>query len=176
MPLNREQKSAEVQALSDLLARSRSLVVVDYKGLSVAKMTELRRRCREAGVSLRVSKNTLVIRALAGTGLEGLAKVLSGPTAVAFALGDPAAPARILFEFAKDHEQLKIKGGAMQGQVLGLDRIRYMATLGTREEVLAKVLGGIQAPATNIAMSLLGVHRKLAGLLSAHREKLEAAA
>lgn len=176
MPLTRQQKSDETAALQDLIARSASLVVVDYKGLTVGKMTELRRQCRQAGVSLRVAKNTLIKRALAGTGMEGLESALSGPTAVAFGLADPSAPARVLFEYAKENETLSIKGGAMEGQVLGMERIRYLATLGTREEVLAKVLGGIQAPATGIAMSLLGVHRKLAGLFTAYQEKLEAAA
>ncbi len=176
MSLTKAQKIEELNALKDLVARSSSMVVADYKGLTVAKLTDLRKQCRQADVSLRVSKNTLLIRALQGSGMEAMDKILSGPTAVAFALGEPTAPARILSAYAKENEQLKIKGGAMEGQVLAMDRIRYMATLGTRQQVLAKVLGGIQAPATGIAMNLLGVHRKLLGLMTAYQQKLHAAA
>jgi len=175
MPLTREQKATEVDAVKALIAGAKSLVVADYKGLTVGDMTELRRRCRASEVNLRISKNTLVKLALDGTGMEGLSEVLSGPSAIAYGLGEPSAPAKILMDFAKEKEALKVKGGAVEGQVLGMDRIEYMARLGTREEVLAKVLGGIQAPATNIAMSLLGIHRKLLGLMTAYKEKLEAA-
>ena len=175
MSLNREQKTAEIDAVRALVDRSKSVVVADYKGLTVADITELRRRCRQVEVNLRVSKNTLVKRALEGTGMEGLGEVLVGPSAIAFGLGDPSAAAKVLVDYAKDKEALKIKGGAVEGQVLGVDRIAYVAKLGTRDQVLARILGGIQTPATNIAMSLQGVHRKLLGLMTAYKEKLEAA-
>jgi large subunit ribosomal protein L10 len=174
LPITRAKKEEEVAIIQQILADSTSLVVAVNAGLTVDKINDLRKQCREAGVTYRVSKNTMVKLALKGTGMEDLGEYLNGPTAIAFGGEDASAPARVLSEFAKENDKLEVRAGAIEGEVVGIDRIKYLASLGTRDDVLARVLGGIQAPATNIAMNLQGLHRKLLGLFTAYKEKLEA--
>src|SRR5699024_8680319 len=128
-----------------------SLVVVDYLGLSVAEVTELRKQLREAGVEFKVIKNTIMRRALDSQELEYHEEVFQGPTAVAFGMEDAVAPAKILSDFAKKAEALELKGGIIEGQQLSKQEIQPIAKLPNREGLLSILLSVLQAPVRNVA-------------------------
>lgn len=146
-----EKKKQIVQEISDRLEESKSTVFVDYRGLDVAEVTELRQNLREAGVEYKVYKNTLARRAIAGTDYEELDEILVGPTAIAFGKDDIIAPAKVLHNFAKDHEALEIKGGVIEGEVATLEQITELASLPDYEGLLSMLLSALQAPVRNFA-------------------------
>jgi len=154
-----EQKKQLVEELSSKLRSSACTVVTDYRGLSVAQVTELRKQLREANVEFKVIKNTLIRRATAEAELSELDNVISGPTAIAFS-EDAVAPAKILIEFAKKNEQLEIKGGVVEGKVVGLDQIKALAELPSREGLLSMLLSVLQAPIRNFALAVKAVAEK----------------
>lgn len=168
---NRQIKEQVVADLKDKLSRASSVVLTDYRGLNVAEMTELRRMLREAGVEYKVVKNTLTLIAARDTGLEGLEKYLTGPTALAFGVEDPVAPAKLLSKFAKNHKNLEIKGGVLQGRVIDLDGVKSLADLPPKEVLLAQVLAGMQAPISGIVNVLSGPVRNLLYALQAIKDK-----
>ncbi|MGV2806622.1 50S ribosomal protein L10, partial [Clostridium perfringens] len=131
------------------LRESVSTVVADYRGLNVAQVTELRKQLREAGVEFQVLKNTLLRRATAAAELSDLDEVLTGPTAVAFGTNDAVAPAKILNDFAKKNDALKLKGGVVEGRVIGESEIKALAELPSREGLLSMLLSVLQAPVRN---------------------------
>ncbi|MBB3870021.1 50S ribosomal protein L10 [Geobacillus sp. NFOSA3] len=147
-----ELKKQIVAEIAEKFRASKSTVIVDYRGLNVAEVTELRKRLREAGVEFKVYKNTLTRRALAEVGLEGLNDVLTGPNAIAFSKEDVVAPAKILSEFAKDHEALEIKAGVIEGNIATLEEINALAKLPSREGLLSMLLSVLQAPIRNFAL------------------------
>ena len=147
-----ELKKQIVAEIADKFRASKSTVIVDYRGLNVAEITELRKRLREAGVEFKVYKNTLTRRALAEVGLEGLNDVFTGPNAIAFSNEDVVAPAKILSEFAKEHEALEIKAGVIEGNIATVEEINALAKLPSREGLLSMLLSVLQAPIRNFAL------------------------
>lgn len=154
----------KVETVRELVARfqeSAACVLVEYRGLNVAQMTELRNKLKAAGVHFKVYKNTLLRRAAEEVGLQALAPYLEGPTAAAFS-ADPVAAAKVITEVQKSLEPLKIKAGVLEGKVLSAEETAALAKLPSREELMAKVVGGIQAPLYRI-VGVLGsvVHTPL---------------
>lgn len=153
---------------------AQTVVVTDYRGLNVAQVTKLRSELRQSGIEFKVVKNTLTKIAAKNAGVEGLETFLEGPTALAFGIEDPAAPAKILSKFAKDFKALEIKGGLVEGKVIDIDGVKALADLPSREELLAKVVGGMQAPLYGFANVLQGSLRNFVYVLEAIRKQKEA--
>ena len=146
-----ELKQPIVQAIAEEIKDAQSVVLVDYRGLTVAQDTELRKQLREAGVVYKVYKNTMMKRAFEGTEFEGLDNCLEGPSAIAVSKDDATAPARILCKFAKDAPALELKGGVVEGTVYDVAGLTELSKIPSREELLSKLLGSIQSPITNFA-------------------------
>ncbi|GFN33407.1 50S ribosomal protein L10 [Paenibacillus xylaniclasticus] len=155
-----QEKQLVVDEIAAKLRNSSTTVVADYRGLNVAQVTELRKELREAGVEFQVLKNSLVRRATASAELTELDAVLTGPTAIAFGVNDAVAPAKILNSFAKKNEALKIKGGVVEGRVVGVDQIKALAELPSREGLLSMLLSVLQAPVRNFALAVKAVSEK----------------
>lgn len=169
----RPEKAAKVSELKDLMTGSKGVILVDYCGLTVAEDTDLRRKMREAGVTYMVAKNTFVRIAAKEAGIEGLDSFLEHNTALAFSAEDPVAPAKILSEFAKDHKALEIKAGIIDGAVIGLDEVKALADLPSREVLLAKLIGSMQAPISGLVNVLHGTLRNFVYVVDAVRQKKE---
>ena len=146
-----ELKQPIVQEISEQIKDAQSVVVVDYRGLTVAEDTQLRKQLREAGVAYKVYKNTLVNFAIKGTDFESLSDVLEGPNAFAISTTDATAPARVIAKFAKTAPALEIKAGVVEGTFYDADGMKAIATIPSREELLSKFPGSIQSPITNFA-------------------------
>ena len=146
-----ELKQPIVEAIAEEIKDAQSVVLVDYRGLTVAQDTELRKQLREAGVVYKVYKNTMMKRAFEGTEFEGLENCLEGPSAIAVSKDDATAPARILCKFAKDAPALELKGGVVEGTVYDVAGLTELSKIPSREELLSKLLGSIQSPITNFA-------------------------
>ncbi|AIF42037.1 50S ribosomal protein L10 [Virgibacillus sp. SK37] len=146
-----EKKKQIVEEIADKFRASQTAVVVDYRGLDVAEVTELRKQLREAGIDFKVYKNTMTRRAVEAAELNDLSDVLVGPNAVAFSTEDVVAPARILNDFAKKHEALEIKGGVIEGKVATLEQIKELADLPNYEGMVSMLLSVLQAPVRNFA-------------------------
>lgn len=146
-----ELKQPIVQEISEQIKDAQSVIVVDYRGLTVAEDTQLRKQLREAGVAYKVYKNTLVNFAIKGTDFESLSDVLEGPNAFAISTTDATAPARVIAKFAKTAPALEIKAGVVEGTFYDADGMKAIATIPSREELLSKFLGSIQSPITNFA-------------------------
>ena len=153
-----------IQAKSQLVAdysaqfkESSSLVVVDYRGLTVEQVTELRKSLRAEGVEFKVLKNNISRRAAAEAGFEGLNDAFVGPTAVAYSKEDVVAPARVLYNFSKENEALELKAGVIDGEVATLDQVMTLATLPNRDGLLSMLLSVLQAPMRNIALAVKAV-------------------
>ena len=146
-----ELKQPIVQEISEQIKDAQSVVVVDYRGLTVAEDTQLRKQLREAGVAYKVYKNTLVNFAIKGTDFESLSDVLEGPNAFAISTTDATAPARVIAKFAKTAPALEIKAGVVEGTFYDADGMKAIATIPSREELLSKFLGSIQSPIANFA-------------------------
>ena len=155
-----ELKQPIVDEIKASLEGAQGVVVVDYRGLTVEQDTQLRKQLREAGVVYKVYKNTLVKRAIAGTEFEPMAEVLEGPNAIAICKEDATAPARVLYNFAKDAEALELKAGVVEGTYYDADGIKLIATIPSREELLSKFLGSIQSPITNFARVIKQIAEK----------------
>ncbi|MFD0615847.1 50S ribosomal protein L10 [Paenibacillus sp. GCM10027629] len=155
-----QAKQEAVEVVTAKLRESASTVVADYRGLNVAQVTELRKQLREAGIEFQVLKNSLVRRATAEANLSELNEVLTGPTAIAFSTEDAVAPAKILNNFAKKNDALKIKGGVVEGQVVGVEAIKALAELPSREGLLSMLLSVLQAPVRNFALAVKAVAEK----------------
>ncbi|GGD03580.1 50S ribosomal protein L10 [Thalassobacillus devorans] len=146
-----EHKKQIVSEIADKLRNSKSTILVDYRGLDVAEVTELRKQLREAGVDFKVYKNTMTRRATEEAELTELNETLVGPTAIAFSDEDVVAPAKILNNFAKDHDALEIKGGVIEGNVASLEQIKELADLPNYEGLVSMLLSVLQAPVRNFA-------------------------
>ena len=146
-----ELKQPVVQAIVDDIQGAESVVLVDYRGLTVAQDTELRKQMREAGVIYKVCKNTMMKRAFEGTEFAALEEHLEGPSAIAISKDDATAPARILCKFAKDAKALELKGGVVEGTVYDVAGLTELAKIPSRDELLSKLLGSLQSPITNFA-------------------------
>lgn len=151
------KKAAIVDEVAEKFQSAVSVVVVDYRGLTVEQVTNLRKDLREAGVEMRVIKNTYLKRAADKVGYEGLDETFTGPTAVAFSSEDVVAPARIMAKYAEDIEALEIKGGMIEGKVASLEEISALAKLPNREGMLSMLLSVLQAPVRNFAYAVKAV-------------------
>lgn len=175
MGLNLEEKKAVVAEVSAEVERAQAIILAEYLGMEVGDMTQLRAKARGAGVYLRVLKNTLARRAVADTPFSGLAPHMVGP--LAYGIGaDPVAAAKVLHEFAKGNEKFVIKGGAMANLVMSSKDVARLATLPSREELIAKLLGTMQAPIAKFARTLNEVPGKFVRTLAAVRDQKEKAA
>jgi large subunit ribosomal protein L10 len=152
-----ETKQQVVTEIAEKLRESKSTIVVDYRGLTVAEATELRKNLREAGVEFKVYKNSLTRRAAESVEMAGLNEFLTGPNAIAFSNEDVIAPAKVLNDFAKDHEALEIKAGVIEGKLVSLDEVKAIATLPSREGLLSMLLSVLQAPMRGLAIATKAV-------------------
>jgi large subunit ribosomal protein L10 len=173
--MDRAQKRAFIETLSQVFADTSFVLVAQNKGLTVADVSELRRRMRAAGATYKVAKNRLAIRALDGTRFDGISSLLKGPTALAWSK-DPVAVAKTALEFAKTNDKFVILGGALGKQTLAPDGIKALAELPSLETLRAGLLGMIQTPATRIAGVLQAPGSQLARVFSAFAKKDEEAA
>ena len=167
----RPEKEALVQEIVEKLSSSKSVVVTDYKGLDVAQITELRKKLREAGVEYKVIKNTLARIAAKKAEMEDLNELFIGPTAIAFGIEDAVAPAKVLVDFAKEHDELEIKGGALDGSLINVDKVKALAEIPPREVLLAKALGSMKSPLTGLVNVLTGNLRGLVQVLNQIKEQ-----
>ncbi len=149
-----ELKQPIIEEISASVKDAQSVVVVDYRGLTVEEDTKLRKELREAGVTYKVYKNTMMNFAFKGTDFESLAPVLEGPSAIAISTEDATAPARILAKFAKTAPALEIKAGVVEGTFYDANGMQAVASVPSREELLSKLLGSMQSPITNLARVL----------------------
>ena len=152
-----EAKKQIVQEIADKLKASKSTIVVDYRGLNVAEVTELRKQLRDAGIDFKVYKNTLTRLAAESAEIAELNSVLTGPNAIAFSNEDVVAPAKILNDFAKKHEALEIKAGVIEGNVASVEEVKALAELPSREGLLSMLLSVLQAPIRNLALATKAV-------------------
>lgn len=146
-----EQKKPIIEEISASIKDAQSVVLVDYRGLTVEQDTNLRKQLREAGITYKVYKNTMMNFAFKGTDCESLTSYLEGPSAIAISTTDATAPARVLCKFAKDANKLEVKGGIVEGVAYDANGIAEIAKIPSREELLSKLLGSIQSPITNFA-------------------------
>jgi len=175
MALNLEDKKALVAEVAEVAARAQSVVAAEYRGLTVGQMTELRAKARRQGVYMRVVKNTLARKALAGTSFESVGPKLKGPVVLAFSKDDPGAAARVVKDFAKTHDKLVTTLVSLGGQVLSATELERVASLPTREQALSMLLGVLKAPMSKLVRTLAEPPAKLARTLAAVRDQKQAA-
>ena len=154
------KKAEIVKQTTDMINAAQSAIVVDYRGLTVAEVTDLRKQLRDAGIQMSVIKNKILDRAVEGTDYEDLRSTFVGPTAVAFSDEDPIAPAKILKKFADDHDALEIKGGFIEKSVKTLDEINEYANMPGREELLSMLASALQDPMRKIARAVKAIADK----------------
>ncbi|OPL08164.1 MAG: 50S ribosomal protein L10 [delta proteobacterium ML8_F1] len=157
MSKNFENKKLVVDEIKGKFQGAKAAVLVDYRGLNVAQTTELRKRFREAGVEYKVYKNNLVKLAIKDTEFEPLEKDLLGPNAIAFGYEDAVTPAKIIKDFAKDHKQLELKTGVIEGEYYDVTKIVEIADIPSRDELIAKFMGSIKSPVSNFVYLLSNI-------------------
>ena len=167
-------KKGIVEEIKEKVDKAQSVVLVDYRGLKVDELNELRSKCREAGVDYKVYKNTLMRFAFKESGFEGFNEFLAGPNAVAFGYNDPVQAAKIIHEFSKDHDNLEIKAGIVDGNIIDINEIKELANLPSREVLIAQTLGGLNGPISGFVNVLQGNLRNLVYALNAIKENQEA--
>jgi large subunit ribosomal protein L10 len=172
LSLNLEQKQAVVAEVSEQLAKAQTVILAEYRSIPVKDMTELRKKARSSGVYLRVLKNTLARRAVAETPFKGLSEKMVGPLAYGIS-SDPVAAAKVLQEFSKDNEKFVIKGGAMPNLVMSPREVADLAKMPSRQELLAKLLGTMQAPIAKFVRTLNEVPGKFVRTVAAVRDQKE---
>ena len=174
MSLNRQEKAIVIEEVTTQVAKAQSIVVAEYRGLDVASVTVLRKKARESGVYLRVLKNSLARRAVVGTPFEALSSKLTGPLIYGIS-ADPVNAAKVLSAFAKDNDKLVIKAGALPNSVLDVNGVKALATMPSRDELLSKLLGTMQAPIAQFVRTLNEVPTKFVRGLAAVRDQKQAA-
>ncbi|KAB3526725.1 50S ribosomal protein L10 [Alkaliphilus serpentinus] len=155
-----EMKKETVAEITEKLQKATAAILVDYRGLKVEEVTELRTKFREAGIEYKVYKNTLMRRAAENAGMEELVKELVGPNAVALSYDDPVAPAKIADSFAKDHKKLELRVGMVEGVFYNEAQLKELATVPSREVLIAKLLGSLKAPVSNFAYLVKAIAEK----------------
>ena len=174
MALSRQEKAVKIDQVCAMVAQAKAIVVAEYRGLDVEAITRLRRQARGQGVQLRVLKNTLARRAMTGTPFAGLSDHLVGP--LVYGMGaDPVAVAKVLSSFAKDNEKLVVKAGAMADFVMDDKAVKALATMPSRERLLAMLMATMQAPAAQFVRTLNEVPARLVRTLAAVRDARQAA-
>lgn len=175
--MERSEKEVELTGLKERFSRSAAAILVEYRGLKVSEMTELRRKFTDSGVEFKVVKNRLAKLAMAGTPMEVLAPFLTGPLGIATVDRDPVAPAKILKDFVKANERCKVRSGFLKpDRLLTVAQVDALASVPSKEESLSKLLGSMQAPIRNMACVLAAIPRSLVNVLSAVRDQKEQAA
>lgn len=169
--MNKTEKTELVEKLHEELASSGAVFVTDYKGLTVEQVTQLRVGIKQAGGKYQVVKNTLLKRAAEGTNVTAINPLLEGPTAIAIAFADPVALAKSIVDFSKKNEKLEIQGGVLGNQFLGVADVKDLASMPSKEILLARMLGSMNAPATNFVGVLAAMVRQLLYALKAIEEK-----
>lgn len=175
MGLNLEQKQAVVSEIVAQLGKAQSVIVAEYRGLDVGAVTDLRSKARKSGLYLRVLKNTLARRAVKGTPFEKLSEQMVGPLMYGISQ-DPVAGAKVLSAFAKDNEKFVIRGGAMPNQLISVKEVKALAALPGRDELLAKLMGTMQAPVATLVRTMNEVPGKFVRTLAAVRDSRDAQA
>ena len=173
--MNREKKIEVVEQLTNRLTASSSLYVTDFTGVAVKSMTEFRRKLRSAGVEFVVVKNTLARRALEAASVTGIEEVLNGPTGFVFVGEDPLAAAKVVSEFAKEHDRFTVKAGLVSGQPVTAADVKKLASLPPRDELLGQLVGLMQAPLQGFVGALDGLLYQMVGVLDSLREQRAAA-
>jgi len=168
MAKTKEQKQAVLEELRDKLSRAKTVVFLIYAGLSVKEMTDLRRKLEAEGIDFGVYKLTLLSKAAKENGLEIDPAIFSGPTAVAFNYQDEITAAKIIRQFGREHEALQLEGGIFENKVIGIDQVKSLAAIPSKEELLTKLVGAIQAPAYGLVSALKGNLNKLAFILNSY--------
>lgn len=176
MALNLEAKKQIVSDISALAEQAQSVIAADYRGLNVAQMTDLRTQAREQGVYLRVVKNTLARRALDKTPYQCVVDHLTGPLVLAFGQADPVSAAKLLQTFMSKHDQVEVKALAVEGETLEVSELKRLASLPTKEESIALLLGVVKAPVSQLAGTLSAIPAKLVRVLAAVQEQKQATA
>ncbi len=172
--MKRAEKEAQVQILKEKLSAAQTVILADYRGLTVEEMTELRKKLRETGTEFRVVKNTLARLAAKEAKIDELDPYLTGPVAMAFGVDDPVAPAKILHTFARDHKNLELKAGLLEKKLLDVKEIEALATLPSREVLLTRLAAAMMGPLRNLGFVLSVPIRNMAYVLDAVREKQQA--
>ena len=175
MAIIRPEKVAKVSVLMKQMTEAKGVVFTDFRGISVAQDTKLRRKLREAGVEYSVIKNSMASIAAKDAGIEGLDNYLKGPLSMASSTKDPVAPAKILSDFSRENRILDIKGGLLAGKPITAEEVKALAALPSREVLIARMLGGFQAPITGLVNVLQGNIRNLVYALEAVRKQKESA-
>lgn len=170
MPISRAEKETIINELNEIFENSKAVILADYRGLNVAEATRLRRRMRESGSGFKVAKNTLVSLVVKKKGLDALQPFLEGPVGLAYS-SDPVAPAKVLSGFIRENKKMEIKAGVLDGKVIDAAAVKELADLPSREVLLAKVLGGMQAPLYGFAGVLAGTLRSFVYALEAVRKQ-----
>ena len=161
MNKNREIKEAKVAEIKEKLEKAQTVVLASYQGLTVEEDTQLRKNLREAGIEYKVYKNTLVTLAARELGMDaGIEQYLEGPVSIAFGYEDVTAPARILNDFAKDHKKLELKAGLVEGEIYDKAKLEQLASIPSKEVLIAKLLGSIKSPLSNFAYLLSAIKDK----------------
>ncbi|MFA5809810.1 MAG: 50S ribosomal protein L10 [Thermoleophilia bacterium] len=173
--MNKEDKAAKVAELTEMVKGSTAMLLADYRGISVAEARELRSELKEVGARYEVTKNTLMIRAAEEAGVSDIKEHLQGPTAIAFCSEDAVNPARVLVKFAKALKTLEIKGGILEGKLIDVEKIKFLASLPPREVLLSQLLGAMQGPIRGLAIVCAGPIRGLVTVLTRIQEQKEAA-
>ena len=158
-----EMKKAVVAEIKEKMVAAKSIVLIDYRGLTVAEVTELRNQCRKAGVEYAVLKNTMVNLAAKEAGIEGLESFLKGPTAVAFGMEDAVAPAKVLTEFIKKTKKTEVKCGLLDGQILDAAGVEALAAIPSREVLIAKIMGSMMSAVSKFVYVVEAIRKKAAG-------------
>lgn len=173
--MNRTEKKQVVESLHDSFSKAKIIILTDYKGLDVEKITELRRKLRAAEVEYKIVKNTLIKLASEDTDAALIRDSFRGPSALAFSYDDPVAPAKVLTEFAKENGKLEIKIGVMNGKAISLDDIKALSALPSREILLGKLLSVMNGVPTSFARALNDIPTRLLNVLQAVKDQKEAA-
>ena len=176
MPLNLEDKKALVAEVAEVAAHAQSVVAAEYRGITVSQMTDLRAKARAKGVYMRVVKNTLARKAVAGTSFEAIGPLLKGPLVLAFSKDDPGAAARVIKDFAKANDKLVATLVSIGGPVLPGKDLEKVASLPTREQALSQLLGVLKAPIEKFVRTVAAPHTKLVRTVAAVRDSKQAQA
>ena len=169
----RPEKEAAVQEITEVLEKATSVFVTDFKGLDVEHLSEFRNNCRQASVEYRVVKNTLARIAARNAGVEEMVDHFVGPSAIAYTFDDPSSPARVISDYAKKNEKPTIKVSLFEGAFYGPDRVEDIAALPSKDELLARVVGGLNAPIQGFVSTLNGLLSKFVRTVDAVREQKE---
>jgi len=169
--LNKTQKQEVITELNGKLSSAKAAILTDFKGMSVAEITEFRNELRKSGVEYRVVKNTLTKRAAAGTSAEQLDSYLNGPTGLVMGFDDPVAPAKAVMDFAKKQQKLTVKVGLVEGTVASIDQLKAIAALPSKPELLSTMAAAFQAPASKMVRLLNATVAQLGYALTALKDK-----